>query len=301
MSLGSKIKELRNRNGMTQKELSEKLNVTAQAVSRWESDEVEPSVQTIKQMSAIFNVSIDELFGNETEPKVVEVEKIVEKPVVVEKDVVVEKPVIVEKQVVVEKAQKQIIHMCEYCKKPIYEGDVFETVTHHYGRGRHSDYIVHTKCKLEKEERQKQANIEKSKKRFSLSIIVGAISSVVMFLIFMAMALNSEKDMGLLFGVGAVAAVLTYTTVSCFILSNNFLFELWCDIASWSIKFPGIIFTFDFDGLKFLIIMKLLFAVLGVIISILAVIAASLIAGGLSIFVYPYALVKNIKHPEEID
>ena len=72
MTLGSKIKELRNANGLTQKDLSEKLNVTPQAVSRWESDEVEPSVDTIRQMATIFNVTIDELFGNKVEPTVVE-------------------------------------------------------------------------------------------------------------------------------------------------------------------------------------------------------------------------------------
>ena len=41
--LGDKIRELRTQNNITQKELSEKLFVTAQAVSRWEKNEVEPS------------------------------------------------------------------------------------------------------------------------------------------------------------------------------------------------------------------------------------------------------------------
>ena len=121
MSLGSKIKELRNSNGMTQKELSEKLNVTAQAVSRWESDEVEPSVGTIKQMATIFNVSTDELLGNETEPKIVEVEKIVEKPIVVEKPVMVEKDVVVEKPIQLH----AVVGVCDYCKKPIYDNEEF--------------------------------------------------------------------------------------------------------------------------------------------------------------------------------
>ena len=45
--LGEKIKALRSENALTQKDLAEKLYVTAQAVSRWENNEVEPSINTI--------------------------------------------------------------------------------------------------------------------------------------------------------------------------------------------------------------------------------------------------------------
>ena len=61
--IGENIKKLRASKGWTQKELAEKLFVTAQAVSRWENNEVEPSATTLYEMSKIFEVSIDELFG----------------------------------------------------------------------------------------------------------------------------------------------------------------------------------------------------------------------------------------------
>lgn len=63
--IGEKIKELRVKNNMTQKNLADKLFVTAQAVSRWEKDEVEPSLSTVASLAKIFGVSVDEIIGIE--------------------------------------------------------------------------------------------------------------------------------------------------------------------------------------------------------------------------------------------
>ena len=290
MSLGSKIKELRNSNGMTQKELSEKLNVTAQAVSRWESDEVEPSVGTIKQMATIFNVSTDELLGNETEPKIVEVEKIVEKPIVVEKPVMVEKDVVVEKPIQLH----AVVGVCDYCKKPIYDNEEFFKDRHH-GRGYSTEYLMHTECGRTKVAIAKKQQAESNRRRLLLSIFLGILAFAISFGIFAFVATHSD-DTATMFVVGSIFSVAMFTMVSCFILDNNFVFDLFTDIAGWSIHFPGIIFSFDLEGLKFLILMKLLFAVIGIIISVLAFIFALVLCGFLSLFTYPFALYKNIKN-----
>lgn len=63
MSLGENIREYRTKFNLTQKELSDKLCVTYQAVSRWEKDEVEPSIMTLKEMCKIFSCTMDELLG----------------------------------------------------------------------------------------------------------------------------------------------------------------------------------------------------------------------------------------------
>ena len=65
VKIGDKLKSLRSEKKMTQRELAEKLNVSAQAVSRWENDEVEPSLETLGQLATIFEISVDELFGKE--------------------------------------------------------------------------------------------------------------------------------------------------------------------------------------------------------------------------------------------
>jgi tellurite methyltransferase len=48
---------------MTQRELAELLNVSSQAVSKWENNRGYPDVSLIAAMSKIFEVSIDQLFG----------------------------------------------------------------------------------------------------------------------------------------------------------------------------------------------------------------------------------------------
>lgn len=58
------IVELRTKNGMSQEELAEKVFVTRQAVSRWETGETVPNTETLKLLSKLFDVSINTLLGS---------------------------------------------------------------------------------------------------------------------------------------------------------------------------------------------------------------------------------------------
>ena len=64
MSTKEVIYELRTKNGLSQDELAEKVFVTRQAVSRWETGETVPNTETLKQLSKLFNVSINTLLGS---------------------------------------------------------------------------------------------------------------------------------------------------------------------------------------------------------------------------------------------
>ena len=55
------ILELRNKKGLSQEELAEKLYATRQAVSRWENGETVPNTETLKLLSNFFDVSINTL------------------------------------------------------------------------------------------------------------------------------------------------------------------------------------------------------------------------------------------------
>ena len=57
------IRELREKQGMTQEQLAERVAVTRQAVSRWETGETVPNTETLKLLSKEFNVSINTLLG----------------------------------------------------------------------------------------------------------------------------------------------------------------------------------------------------------------------------------------------
>ncbi|MDR1358496.1 MAG: helix-turn-helix domain-containing protein [Coriobacteriales bacterium] len=55
---------LRKKNGLTQDAMAQQLYVTRQAVSRWETGETTPGIETLKLISQQFGVSIDDLLGS---------------------------------------------------------------------------------------------------------------------------------------------------------------------------------------------------------------------------------------------
>lgn len=63
LNIGTKIRELRHRDGRTQDALAEALGVTAQAVSRWESGGSYPDLELIPAIANYFHITIDVLFG----------------------------------------------------------------------------------------------------------------------------------------------------------------------------------------------------------------------------------------------
>ena len=63
--LGKTIKELRLEEGISQRELGNRLNVCNQTVSFWESGQREPDLDTLIKIAKYFQVSTDFLLGNE--------------------------------------------------------------------------------------------------------------------------------------------------------------------------------------------------------------------------------------------
>ena len=61
MDVSEKILQLRKANGFTQEELAEKLNVSRQSVSKWESGQSVPELEKLVALSEIFQVSTDHL------------------------------------------------------------------------------------------------------------------------------------------------------------------------------------------------------------------------------------------------
>ena len=67
MILADKIMSLRKKNGWSQEELAEKMNVSRQAVSKWESAQSVPDLEKILQLSNLFGVTTDYLLKDEKE------------------------------------------------------------------------------------------------------------------------------------------------------------------------------------------------------------------------------------------
>ena len=62
-NIGKRIKNMREKNGLTQKELAEKLGVSRQALSNYESDKRLPDIYVVAQMADVFSVTVDTLIG----------------------------------------------------------------------------------------------------------------------------------------------------------------------------------------------------------------------------------------------
>ena len=61
MKIGRKLKEARQMRGLTQENVAEKLNVSRQTISNWETEKFYPDILYVLQLSDLYQVSLDEL------------------------------------------------------------------------------------------------------------------------------------------------------------------------------------------------------------------------------------------------
>lgn len=300
MTLGSKLKKLRGEKQLTQKELADKLHVTFQTVSKWENDENEPDISTLKELAKLYNCSVDYLLSEDEQEKPKEEKK--------------EETVVAPVTPVVEQVTKTIIihqneaHVCARCGKDIPEAElVSEDITRQERHGRSTRTVsvgqtfYHKECleevkkeRVEAERQRKIAYARKAKiKSFGWGIAGGVIALVIALLIFILGAKDQvHPALAVLYSV--IISYFIFAMIYC-IISGSYIGDvfLWC--AGLSIRFPGLIFSWDLEGFIWVIAMKILFAVLGFLIGVLALIFAivfSSLLGGIS---FPFVLIHNIR------
>ena len=61
MTLGKRLKILRKMNYYTQQTLAQELNISAQAISKWENDLSEPDLATLRKLAGLYKISLSEL------------------------------------------------------------------------------------------------------------------------------------------------------------------------------------------------------------------------------------------------
>ncbi len=67
MTIGKRIAQLRKEKGLTQEELSQMMEVSAQAVSKWENDQTCPDIASLPKLAKILSVTVDELLSGKEE------------------------------------------------------------------------------------------------------------------------------------------------------------------------------------------------------------------------------------------
>ncbi len=64
-TIGKNIAYFRKKNGLTQEELAEKMNITAQAISKWENDISYPDLPLTQTLASLLSCTVDELLNGE--------------------------------------------------------------------------------------------------------------------------------------------------------------------------------------------------------------------------------------------
>ena len=202
--------------------------------------------------------------------------------------------------------QKEL-HVCRRCGKDIPENElaVDHVCVRSAGRGHSAEYrddYYHKECLQEvmKEraaalKRERETATSKAKKRsFGWGIAGGVVALVVTLLVLL---INPECQAVIHPGIAVLLAILAgygiFSMLYC-IISGSYIGEvfLWC--ASASIKFPGLIFSWDIDGIIWVIAMKILFAVIAFLFGVFMLMAAIGLSAFLGMISFPFILVHNI-------
>ncbi|MEG2007156.1 MAG: helix-turn-helix transcriptional regulator [Raoultibacter sp.] len=77
MNLGNSLFHARKKNGLSQEEVSEKIGVSRQTISKWETNETIPDIYQSKKMARLYGISLDDLIEFDSEFS--EVQEIIEK------------------------------------------------------------------------------------------------------------------------------------------------------------------------------------------------------------------------------
>lgn len=275
MEYGEKISTLRKSKGMTQAELGNELNVTYQAVSKWERGESYPDFETLSKISKIFGVPItyfeDGIIPDNTEAESAAADA-----------------------ATAAEPQPVMLGVCTVCGKVIYEGNEGET----------SPALVCADCVRKRTEDKKraaenayrQAKLkEETEKRKAKSmrnkglIASGIINGILLIFMIIGLALN-PVDIGATIGGYCIALLFLFPFIAQ-LFWHGIIVDV-CLAGCKIIGTPGIIFTFDLDGFIFLIVMKILFALLKLFVLLLCMAVCILVAIIISPFSFIPAVIK---------
>lgn len=300
MTFGQKLKKLRIEANITQKDLADELHVTFQTISKWESDINEPDFSTLKAIAKVFQRPIEYFFDEEEQPAKV-IKEVHEDP-----------------SVVVVAPEKAKTGKCLDCGVELFENDKTHTIERKSSSGVKEMVTICDNCFNKHEEeinrRVKEVNdsikpVTRTRKvgtgpfhkiinrNDSKPLIWSIIIGIVILAITLIICIVNYPSVGIGWTIGAPILVGYgfMATIYC-IFTVSFVSDVFMSVAGWSIKFPGLIFTFDLDGIMWLIGMKILFGILGIILGIGVFLLALGLSMFLSFFYFIPLLIYNKTH-----
>lgn len=294
---GKKIAELRLAKNMTQAELGKELNVTAQAVSKWEKGASEPDLNTIKSLCEIFGITVAEFFGetkkddvcasatedsfdggfensqNETDFGAADEEK----PKT-------------ENAVVPAQTERAPIEVCSRCGKNLYSSAEFEIrekyVDPHRLEFVNPREVVCSDCLAKEKIDNKKAELTKDKDNVWRGLVFGGFVGAVAAIIIAVVAANYFSTLELILFAAAVGYGAFAFVAQCFYC--EFLIGMLLFFCR-TLKFPAIIFSFDLEGIAALIGLKIVFAILGALFSITVFLFGLVLCMAVAAVTFPFS------------
>jgi len=268
---GDKIAILRKSNNMTQAELGKELNVSYQAVSKWERDESEPDFETINRMCKLFNITLDNFvignFNKYEETK---------------------------KQDVEANLQKKELGLCTICGAIVTEENlgmakpkILCLDCFNNKKGEHEKRVIN--YNNERIERQ-----SKIKKDIIKKII---LSSFLPILLLISSISGYETNTYGLFGAiawGLVSFVWVFTFVYQLQTPDSPVRDALTKFFWLCVRLPGVIFPFSLEGIIWLIGIKILFSIIGIGLALIAALLGLAWGFFISIFTFPFTFIAEI-------
>ncbi len=281
---GKIIAKLRKENNMTQAELGTHLNVTYQAVSKWENDQSQPDFSTMVQIAELFHVPLTVFIDNSDKEQAGENARDGE-------------------------TADAPLGYCTACGNAVRKENL--------GRQRPtllcSECLEEEKRRKAREEAEKKAAAEKAAKEQALAqaafrrqckatcnkglIWAGVLTGVLLVLCLIVTFVNGSD----------IGAMLLGTFVIC-LFSYTFIAQLFWDgfiadtvlFGGKIVGMPGVIFSLDLDGLIFLIGVKILFALLRLAIFLVTMLLAACFAFLCSPFTFIPAMRRVLREGKGI-
>ena len=276
MTLGNLLASKRKMANLTQQQVGDALNVSPQAVSKWENDLAQPDLVSLKRLAELYGVPVAQLIDATEEPTAEAIPEPAPEPTPAPQPTVT----------YIEVPQKPVLAVCEQCNKPIYEvNDIVRRTEHH---GKTAVKTVYCSVCAKKKDRNAAYNqmeeAKKDKKRaigwgVTFAVIVGVVLGVFTPIHFWAILL----------------AFCTFCLTSCVFIDESFVGEMWTNMISWSFHAPGVIFELDLDGIAWLIAVKLLFWIIGALFAIVAFLFGTAVGFLFAPFAVIYDFRENAK------
>lgn len=282
MGINEKISALRKSNNMTQAELGAKLNVTFQAVSKWESGKSYPDFETLSKMAKIFGVPIS--YFEEGGEVVTETAATATADAFGGAD-----------------GTNNVVGFCKDCGKLVRDGEEACTTPvvickQCAIRRENVKKVQENEQKLQKQQAERaakakqQAEVDHCKRRRNRGLIVSAIITIALLILFTALAVTDPEYSTMYVTFIVMTVVCGYTFFAQLFWDGIVIEIVLC--GGKIVGMPGVIFSLDLDGFIFLIAVKILFAIIKLLIFLITFLFMIFVAMVVSTFVFVPQMLK---------